>query len=316
MRTFTENVNAAEKAYADQRFEDAAKSYAGAVDVFPFEPTTRFRMACCLAKSNQNTHAMEQLKQAIEFGFADVDMLKQHPDLEAIRSQPAFANLQTAAETARDEEFIIHASEKVPRDRPAGVLLLLHGAGAGPRSEIAFWKPAADQLGLVLVAPRAPNRRGSMLFAWQRKGAKDSTLPEFYDLDGARLTVDRAMDEAARRYKIDSSKVVLAGYSQGGGVGLQILADEPRRFAGAVMVNSLSVPIDAAQWQRVATYKTRVAVIAGEYDKLLERSRVVAASLEATGVSHKFEVLPKCGHEMPMDEARILDALKFVLNEK
>lgn len=317
VRTFTENVTAAEKAYADQRFEEAANRYATAVKIFPFEPTTRFRLACCLARSNRNHRAIEQLKQAIELGFADVDMLKQQADLEAIRSQPAFAELQTAAEAARDEEFVIHAGENAPRNKPAGVLVLLHGAGAGPRSEIAFWKPAADQLGLILVAPRAPNRRGTMLFAWQRKGAKDSTSPEFYDLEGARQAINRAMEEASRQYEIDPDKVILAGYSQGGGVALQLLATEPERFTGAVVVNSLSIPIDATRWKGVADGNARVRIIAGEYDKLMERSRTTAEALKAAGVAHELDVVRFCGHEMPLDsQSRLLDALQFVLSER
>jgi predicted esterase len=109
--------------------------------------------------------------------------------------------------------------------------------------------------------------------------------------------------------------VVLAGFSQGGGVALRLVADRPDRFRGVVAVNSLCQTPDEAKWKAVAERGgVRVCFICGEYDKLLGRSKSVAEVLKAAKVPSRFDTVEKCGHEYPPDAAdRLRVAARFVL---
>lgn len=314
-RKFGEHWSAAERAAADRDFKAAAAGYAKAAALIPHEPSVRYRLACCLARLGETDRALAALDAAIGCGWADVDALDRDDDWKPVRASARFVELVKAAAACRDETVVIHVGEKVGRDCPAPVLVVLHGLGAGPRSEVPYWKSVADKLDMVLVAPRSPTRVGPVLNGWQRAGAKDSTASDYYDLAEAAKRVDAAVDEAARRHKVDRGAVVLAGFSQGGGVALRLVADRPDRFRGAVAVNSLCQTPDEAKWKAVAERGgVRVSVICGEYDKLLERSKSAVEVLQAAKVPSRFDLVEKCGHEYPPDAAdRLRLAARFVL---
>jgi predicted esterase len=314
-KAHAQHWSAAEKAAADNDFKEAAARYADVAALYPFEPTARYRSACCLARLGEDDRALAALKVAIECGWADTDALERAEDWKPLRGDARFAELVKAAAACRDEKVVVYAGDKVGRDRPAPLLVVLHGLGSGPRSEVPYWKPVAEKLGMVLVAPRSGTRLSPMLHGWHRAKAKDSSAADYFDLDEATKRVDAAIDEAAGQYKIDRGAVVLAGFSQGGGVALRLLADRPDRFRGAVAVNSLCQPLDEAKWQAVANRGgVRVQLIVGEYDKLLGRSQSAANVLQAAKVPSRFETVGKTGHEYPADYAKHLgSAAEFVL---
>lgn len=312
---FAEHWATAEKSAAEQDFKTAAAEYTSAATLFPYEPGIRYRLACSLARLGETERALAALDTAIKYGWADVDALERDEDWKSVRTNARFAELVKAAAVCREEDVVVYAGGNVGRDRPAPVLVVLHGLGSGPRSEMPYWKPAADALGAVLVAPRSPTRVGPMLHGWQRAGAKDSHAADYFDLEAARARVDIAIEEAARLYKIDRGAVVLAGYSQGGGVALRLVADQPDRFRGAVAVCSLCQALDEAKWMAVAERGgVRIQLIAGEYDKLLDRSKSAAEVLRAVNVPSRFDIVEKSGHEYPADYAgRLRRAAQFVL---
>jgi predicted esterase len=171
---------------------------------------------------------------------------------------------------------------------------------------------AAGYAAAAEFIPYEPSVRYRLGCCLARLGEPDHALAA---LDEAAERVDAAVDEAARRSKVDRGRVVLAGFSQGGGVALRLVADRPDRFRGAVAVNSLCQPLDKASWQKAAGgHGVRVCVICGEYDKLLGRSKSAAEVLKAAKVPSRFDTVEKCGHEYPPDASdRLQAAARFVL---
>ncbi len=311
---FNKHWAAAEKAAGQENFREALARYRDVVALLPFEPGSRYKLACCLIRLGETDSALAELKVAVECGWADVDALNRDEDWRPLRGDERFAELVAAAVACRNEKLLLYADDGVGRDRPAPLLVVLHGLGCGPRGEMPYWKPVADELGMVVVAPRAGTEFGPMLHGWQKAGAKDSSAADFYDMDSARERVDAAIAEADRLYNIDHGAVVLAGYSQGGGVVLQLVADCPNRIQGAVAVCSLCPPLDEASFRKIAEgSQVRVRVIAGEYDRLLNRSRSAAEVLQAAGIPTIYEVVAGSGHAYPSDSAdRLRRAVKFV----
>lgn len=217
-KAFNKHWAAAEKAAGDKNFREAMARYGDVVALLPFEPSSRYKLACCLVRLGETDRALAELKVAVECGWADADALDRDEDWRPLRGDERFAELVNAAAACRDEKLLLYADDRVGRDRPAPLLVVLHGLGCGPRGEMPYWKPVADELGMVVVAPRSGTEFGPMLHGWQKAGAKNSSAADFFDMDSARERVDAAIEEAARLYKIDRGAVVLAGYSQGGGV--------------------------------------------------------------------------------------------------
>jgi predicted esterase len=313
-RIYQENWQKAQEAYAAKDYETAAKHYQKVCEVLPFEPTSRFQLACCHARLGAQDKALAELQSAVRFGYEDIQKLEQSEDLKPLRTQSQFAQLLKDAVACRDETLIIHAGKRVDRQKPAPLLIVLQGLGC-LRAEVAYWESVADNLGFVLVAPRAVTKAGPTMYGWHRSGARDSTASDYFDLAAAGKRVDEAIAEAKKRFAIDPDRVLLAGFSQGAGVALRLIGDHPERYRGAVAVCGLHQPPGVAYWESILKqHPIRVCVIAGKFDRLLPRSQKVVEQLRAAGVPNRYEELDKMGHEFPADyPKRLREAIEFVM---
>jgi phospholipase/carboxylesterase len=316
-RIYQENWEQAEKARAAGDYARAATHYQKVAEVFPFEPTARFQLACCQARLGKIDRAFSTLQEAVRFGWEDVSKLEQADDLKPLRAKPQFAELLKAAAACRDENLIIHAGKKVSPAKPAPLLVVLQGLGSF-RADLPYWEPAADELGCVLVMPRAVTKAAPMMSGWHRHGAKNSSAPDYFDLPAAGKRVDEAIAQATRRFKIDPNRIVLAGFSQGAGVALRLIGNHPDRYCGVVAVNGLHQPPSGAYWQSIQKHHPiRVYVIAGKLDRLLSRSQKVVEQLRAAHVPHRYDELDQIGHEFPPDYTKRLNgAIEFVVGRR
>jgi len=78
------------------RIADGLRMDRRLVRLQPDNPTARYNLACSLALSRRKQSALRELRQAVELGYRDFDWIQQDPDLEVLKSHPAFdALLQT-----------------------------------------------------------------------------------------------------------------------------------------------------------------------------------------------------------------------------
>lgn len=100
----------------------------------------------------------------------------------------------------------------VPRsyraDRPAPLVVMLHGAGGNARNGLGPWRKLADEAGLLLLAP---DSRGS---TW------DLIAGDAYGPDVAFL--DRALAYVFAHYAVDPGRVGLEGFSDGASYALSL----------------------------------------------------------------------------------------------
>jgi phospholipase/carboxylesterase len=289
----------AQHAYALKDYRRAATWYKKVRDLLPFEPSCRYQLACCHALLGDADKALNALDAAIAHGWDDPDELERADDVKSLRGQARFPELVKKAAACREETVVVYAGKDVDPDRPAPVLVLLHGLGAGPRSEVPLWQTVADRLGLVVIAPRGVTRVGPRLtYGWHKRGAKKA---DELDLAAAAKRIDEGLALAKKRYRIDPERILLAGFSQGGGVALRLLADHPERYAGALAVCARYQPRDATAWRAAARRSRRVAVLAGQLDPLLPHSRKAVAELRAAGVKTHYVEVERAGHEPPPD---------------
>lgn len=316
LKAFNTYWQAAQQAKEGKKYEQAAALYEKILEIFPFEPTTHYQLACCRARQGAGEKALKALRQAIVFGWSDLQQLEQAEDFKELRIRNEFAQLIADATACSKEKFVLYAGKGVEAGKAAPVVVLLQGLGAGPRSEMPYWKQTADELGLVVVAPRGVTELRPMFYGWHRPDARNSTALDYYDLPASEKRVDEAIAFAKSRYTVVSDRIFLAGYSQGGGVALHLQNKHPERFAGTVAVNSLSQSTGVDAW-KAAVRKNgfRVALLAGRLDRLLPRSQAIAEQLRSAGVALLSEEGEGIGHEYPPDyQDRLTTAFKFVLN--
>src|SRR3954470_8098963 len=109
--------------------------------------------------------------------------------------------------SASERDGVVYRPSTLRADRPAPLLLLLHGAtGSGSRA-IQVFKHLADERGLLLLAP------DSRAYTW------DIVLDGFGpDIE----SVDRALVAVFRQQNIDPARVAVGGFSDGASYALTL----------------------------------------------------------------------------------------------
>jgi predicted esterase len=187
-------------------------------------------------------------------------------------------------------------SVRLPADyrpgAPRPLFVYLHGSGEDDRNQLdRAWLPA-DMIVL------APNGRGTS---------------NWYTSDGAQDDIREAIDDVVTNYAVDTTRIVLAGFSMGGyGVYRTFLANPGRYRALAIFSGLPYVPgrpadapdllnpgVDVSMFDRVPIF-----VFHGGKDRNcpIEDTRAVVEKLERRGARVEFRVEADKGHEAAGEE--------------
>ncbi len=63
-------------------------------DLLPKDPRVRYNLACSCALLGQRDEALDRLREACELGFDDLQLLRRDRDLDAVREDPRFREIE------------------------------------------------------------------------------------------------------------------------------------------------------------------------------------------------------------------------------
>jgi len=109
--------------------------------------------------------------------------------------------------TGSDRDGLWYVPSGYRADRPAPLILMLHGAGGAARSGLAPFLSLADAAGTILLAPDSRGR------TW------DVILDE-YGPDG--VFINAALTQTFARYAIDAAHIAAEGFSDGASYALSL----------------------------------------------------------------------------------------------
>jgi len=78
---------------AQKRYKDLTANLALAVEARPDNPQAYFNLARAQALSGSKKQALESLQQAVAHGLNDAQQIRNNPDLESLRAEPAYKQL-------------------------------------------------------------------------------------------------------------------------------------------------------------------------------------------------------------------------------
>jgi phospholipase/carboxylesterase len=108
--------------------------------------------------------------------------------------------------TARDSYLYVPASYAA--ERPAPLVLLLHGAGGHAQQGLDLLRSLADKVGVVLLAPASREQTWDLLVG--RRYGPDVTI------------MDRALEQVFSRYAVDTARIAVGGFSDGASYALSL----------------------------------------------------------------------------------------------
>jgi len=107
----------------------------------------------------------------------------------------------------RDRDGLLRIPRVIAADRPAPLLVMLHGAGGAGANVMPIVADSAEARGIIVLAPDS-------------RGVTWDVIREDYGADVAFL--DRALGEVFRTCPIDPARVAIAGFSDGASYALSL----------------------------------------------------------------------------------------------
>ena len=137
-------------------------------------------------------------------------------------------------------EFI-HAVWTPAGPGPYPTLIALHGHGAHCQ-DLAPLAPMLAGGQLQVICPQAEFALEgapysySPMFTWMQRGANDRPLDG--ELDRVAGALSSFIDSVCERYHVDTDRLALMGFSQGGFLAYRLALSEPHRWRGAAMLST------------------------------------------------------------------------------
>lgn len=262
----------------------------------------RIKMAL---KLNDAPLALKLLSEAVQAGCW-YNGLRTNPAYALLHHQPEFEHLADLCEERRNQAIAnaVPVLKTFPPERgqpPFPLLLALHGGNA--TAEPSHWSAALAH-GWFLGLPQSSQEHAPGTYTWN-------------DWDWALQEVPQRFNEICSAFLIDPQRVVLAGFSQGGGLAAWLALSGRIPARGLVLVGPFLPDVNhlIPFLENLPTKNLRVYLVAGQRDRYcLGVAQEMSRLFPRYGIACKLDVYADLEHAFPLDFERVLpEALDWVM---
>lgn len=207
--------------------------------------------------------------------------------------------------------YVLNVPSGKPDDAALPLVIVMHGRGADA-NDLADLAPMIDD-GYRFVFPNAAKQfepSPGYTFGWSWF---DGWPPEPRSIVASRMQLLALIDELVVRYPTHAGKLVVAGFSQGGMMAIDVAFRTAQKVAGVVVMSGAIY--EAGMPDLRAQKDLPVLLIHGTQDEMIpvinaHRTRHI---LEENGVMPEYHELPMGHHVTPESMAVVLEFLRRVL---
>ncbi len=176
------------------------------------------------------------------------------------------------------------------------LLIVLHGAYGNKEELQPYFIPDLYANRYVcLFAQSSEKSRGGYNW-WNR-------IPD------GRKVIRRAFEEICTAYPIDTGRVIIAGFSAGGTMAIDIALQDVLPVLGFIaLCPGMPREFDSLLVDRMARRGTKGVILAGRGDYFRPYQLDMVDAFKSVGFEHQFTVIPNLGHEIPANFSNVLDA--------
>jgi phospholipase/carboxylesterase len=246
--------------------------------------------AATLLLSGGQTWAQEVARPTAAYGR----ILARYPPPAATRPLPADSAGLRALSVDSGRTVLLYVPAGYRTERPAPMLVMLHGAAGNPRRGLSWVMSLADSAGVILLAP-------------QSQGLTWDAVRGRYGPDVA--FIERALAHVLARYAVDTTRLAIGGFSDGATYALSLGITNGDLFSH-VIAFSPGFMVPAAQ-----RGEPRLFVSHGTRDQVLSIdacSRRIVARVRDAGYDVRYREF-EGGHTVPPSIAR--EALAWLAGE-
>lgn len=194
-----------------------------------------------------------------------------------------------------------------PLESAKGVLIMIHGRGAGPR-DILGLAPALEREAFACIAPAAS---GGTWYPYSFMSPREQNEPGI----SSGLSVIESLVTRMMARGFPAEKIVLLGFSQGACLSSEFCVRHPRRYGGLLALSGGLIGAPGTTWDDVTTPLDGMPAFFGcsDVDAHIPKERVLESEAVFTrlGASVTRKLYPGMGHLVNEDELaecrRVLD---------
>jgi len=308
--TFSELTREFLGLYGRQAYADALALVQASLPSFPERRTEMITWKICMqSRLGRSADAIRTLATAIETSsyWWIPAALRKDPDLAPLQGNPEYERLvsicekrcETAAHNNRPERLVF--APKTGQTAKLPVLITFHGWGGSAELEAPHWRSLADQGWLVAVT-RSSQQIADGLYIWD-------------DLDRTVREAKAHYRALCRDYPVDTRRLVLAGFSQGGGRALWLSLSRALPARGFIGVGPFLDEFDELMPTLPPPRRTklRAYLVSGSEEQDEGMFAQIEELCKTRSIPFRQEVVPGVGHEYPPDFAPILSrAFAFI----
>ena len=192
---------------------------------------------------------------------------------------------------------------------PVPFCMVFHGNESNAKDHMEYWRPLADR-GWLISLPQS-TRRGEKpdAYTWNTPG-KDE-----WDFEA----IQNHFAEIHLRYPIDPARIILGGFSMGGGLAIELTSGWHIPVKGFIAVAPYVpykyVDPECNYANFVRPHSQRGYCIIGEQDSIaMEGTSTLASRLPSMGISCHLEIHKNLEHEYPSNfEKSLQRAVEYIM---
>jgi phospholipase/carboxylesterase len=209
--------------------------------------------------------------------------------------------------------YVLNVPNGKADDAELPLVLLMHGRGADA-NDLADLAPMIDD-GYRFAFPNAPKQfepSPGYTFGWSWF---DGWPPEGNSIIDSRTKLLALIDELIARYPTPKGKLVIAGFSQGGMMAIDVGFRTKQKVAGIVVMSGAIYEADMPDLS--AQKDLPVLLIHGTQDDMIQvvNARRTRHILEGHGVSPDYHELPMGHHVTPESMDVVREFMRRVLGD-
>jgi predicted esterase len=271
-----------------------------------------FWRACILSLLKEPTEAIQVLQDGLNLGYWWAEsLLRKDTDLASLQGLPEFETIVRTCETLHQEsekenpaEILVYPPEKGIFS-PTPLMILLHSRSGNPE-EMMFPYLGLIQQGWLVAVVKSSQILFPGGYSWD-------------DRERAYKDILDMVDELKRNFPASFSPMVVSGFSQGGGLALEIATKRLLPLDGALAIAPYIRDIQASISSPAPPISAppRIYLVTGDEDTGQEGFARIIESLQTHRIPFQQECHPHLGHEFPADfEPSLQKGLAFILEKK
>ena len=241
-------------------------------------------------------------KQRFFFSFwpQHLSKIKRHPNGKAIIQQNV--TNKTVFEKKSEIKYEVIYPKNYDSKLKYPLLYFLHGNNSNLKFLKSKWNAIKLSSNLIVVLLQSSSPKSNYTFNWP-DSASDNTI------------IQKVHAKLVKEYPIDSTKVILAGFSNGGRKAIDLFSDQAFPIMGFIAFNPSKTTKNKPN--NLKAPPGRGVIITGEKDYMLASQVLTANDLLSQSFPLRLVVLPNHGHDYPDGfEEEVNNSIEFIFEDE